>query len=280
VGATPKGRALGIALRKARKERNVTLRELGERIGRHSGEISRWENGERPLTPERVAQILAALGINGDRYQDIVSLAYDTKNPPWVATTLPEREQQLSALIDFEQTAKQITAVSPLLVPGLLQTSDYIRSIMVSGKVPPNELPTRVAVRIGRRDAITRTDPVRFVALIGEAVLHQIVGDRAVMIEQLRHLLDMSQLSNVDVRIIPFNTGWHPALEGSFTIIESKHSTPIVQLANRRSTLFVHEDDDIEAYKQAVDQLHSVALSPEESSRLVAGIVDRWEKSP
>ncbi|MBB5154742.1 helix-turn-helix domain-containing protein [Saccharopolyspora phatthalungensis] len=279
MATTPKGRALGIALRKVRKECGITLRELASMIGRHSGEISRWENAERPLTPERVAQILTALGVNGERFQEIVALAYDSKNPPWVATTLPEREQQLSALIEFEQTATLITAVAPLLVPGLLQDRGYIQAIMSAGGVPPSEIPTRIAIRVGRRDAITRAQPVRFVGLIGEAVLHQVVGSRKVMAQQLRHLGEMNGRPNVSLRVIPYKSGWHPALEGAFTLIDSDNATPIVQLENRRSTLLLHEEDDVSAYQEAIEQLQSAALNEHDSIKLISGVFERLEKN-
>ncbi|GAA3357169.1 helix-turn-helix transcriptional regulator [Saccharopolyspora gregorii] len=278
MATTPKARALGIAVRKIRQERGLTLRELGERIGRHSGEISRWENGERPLTPERVAQILGALDVNGTRFQEIVSLAYETKNPPWVATALPEREQQLSALIDFEQAATRITEVSPLLVPGLLQEAGYIRSIMGAGGVPSSEVSARVALRLGRREVLTRTDPVTMRAFLGEAVLHQIVGDAGTMAAQLRHLVDSARRPNVELRVVPFRSGWQPALEGAFTLLESEVSTPIVQLENRRSTLFLHEDDDIRAYRQAVDHLDDIALGAAETSRAMTRRIQSLER--
>ncbi|WP_338597414.1 helix-turn-helix transcriptional regulator [Saccharopolyspora sp. SCSIO 74807] len=278
LAATPKARALGLAVRKERNDRSTSLRDLAGRIGRHSGEISRWENGERPLTPERTAQILSALGVSGDRFDEIMSLAYEAKNPPWVATTLPERERQLSALIDFEQLASRIIAVSPLLVPGLLQVPSYVRAIMTSGvSVPLNEVSARVALRLGRQEVVTRTDPVNLVVYLGEAVLHQTVGDSTVMGEQLRHLVSMQQRPNVALRLIPYRSGWNPALDGAFTLIESGSAAPIVQMENRRSTLLVHEDADIEVYRQAADQLDKLSFAPEKSTRTIAEMAQRWE---
>lgn len=279
MSRSPKSRALGIALRNARKQRGLSQTQLGALIGRQSGEISRWETGERPLTPDRVGQILNALGINGERYESIVALAYDTKTTSWVGTTLPERQQQMAALIDFEDNATRITHVSPLLVPGLLQASSYVRSIMQAAGVPANEIATRVAVRVGRRDVLTRSQPAHLLALISEGVLHQVIGGRQTMIEQFDLLVELQKLPNVDVRIIPCDRDWHPGLEGAFTIIESDTSTPIVQLENRRSTLFLHEDDDVSAYQRAVDQLTQLALSPRESARLIMKARHRMERS-
>ncbi|MFR9728863.1 helix-turn-helix domain-containing protein [Saccharopolyspora sp. MS10] len=279
MAATPKARALGLAVRKIRQERGLTLRELGERIGRHAGEISRWENGERPFTPERVAQILGALDVNGTRFQEIVSLSYETKNPPWVATALPERDQQLAALIDFEASATRITEVAPLLVPGLLQETGYVRAIMGAGGVPASEVAARVALRLGRREVLTRPDPVSLRAYLGEAVLHQVIGDAPITAAQLRHLCDVATRPNVEIRVVPFRSGWQPALEGAFTLLESEVSTPIVQLENRRSTLFLHEHDDIRAYQRAVDDLRTAALGAAESRELITRRIRSLERT-
>src|SRR5438309_3396611 len=106
VARTPKGRALGSALRKAREDCGWKMREFAIKIGRDPGVLSRWETGDRTPKPEQVAQILTALGINGERYEQIVALAYDTDAPLWFATSLPEQQKQLAAVIDYEQKAR------------------------------------------------------------------------------------------------------------------------------------------------------------------------------
>lgn len=273
---TPKARALGSALREAREERGLGLRQLASDLGKDAGQLSRWENGERAPRPTDVAQILTHLGINGERYEEIIAICSGTHDPRWLAVTLPEQRQQLGALLEFERTATTITEVSPLLIPGLLQTSDYARAIMTAGGVPVTEAETRVAVRVGRRDVILRRDPARLVALVGEAALRQVIGTRKVMIEQLEYLGEMAKLSNVDLRVVPFSSGWHPALEGLFLLIESEQ-TPVVQLESRRSGLFLHEPEDVRTYRDAADTVLRAALSPEESSEFIAAIAKDME---
>jgi transcriptional regulator with XRE-family HTH domain len=279
VARTPKGRALGSALRKAREDCGWKMREFAFKLGRDPGVLSRWETGERTPKPEQVAQILTTLGINGERYEEIVALAYGTDETLWVATSLPEQRQQLAAFIDYEQKARTITEVSPLLVPGLLQTDDYIRAIMSGGGVSPGEVVTRFAIRVSRRAVLTRKEPVQFFALVGEGALYQAIGGREVMVEQLGHLLDMCQRPNIDLRVVPYGGGWSPALEGAFTLIEPESAIPAVQIENRRSGLFLHDEDDVNVYRQAVEMTLQVALSPSESTGLINRAMNRWETS-
>ncbi len=270
---TPKARRLGAALREARLERGLGVRQLAQELGRDHSLISRYESGERVPKLEDIATILAIIGVNGERRDEILDLARGTNQPRWLAVTLPEQRQMLAALLELERTATSIIEVTPLLIPGLLQTTRYIRAIMTAGGVPADEIETRVAVRIGRRETITQDTPAKLTALVGETALRQEIGGPDVMIEQLRHLLAMAKRSNVDLRIIPFTAGWYPALEGPFTVIDSTDSAPVVHLENRRSGLFLHEPEDLDLYREAAKSVLEVALSPEESTEFIADFI-------
>lgn len=276
---TPKARALGKALRKVREDRGYGLREFAKVLERDPGVLSRWETGDRIPSPDQVAQYLTRLEVIGEQYEEIMELTRATDEPRWLAISLPEQRQQFDALLDFEQHATMITALAPLLIPGLLQTSEYIRSIMSAGEVPSHEVPRRTAMRIGRKDVLTRPEPVRLAAFVGEGALRQLIGTRAVMAEQLRHLRDAMKWPNVDLRVVPFGSGWHPALEGPCLVIDSDESEPVVHLNLRDSVLFLHEEDDVNRYRQAVEKVQRVALDPRDSAEVIAGHLQRWEKA-
>jgi transcriptional regulator with XRE-family HTH domain len=274
---TPRARALGRALRDAREETGRTLRGFAEEIGRDPGLLSRWENGERTPTSEQVAQVLTKLNVTGDRFEEIIALARMAHSPRWLAVTLPEQSQQFAALLDLEQTATHIIHVAPLLMPGLLQTNDYIHAIMTGGSVPTVEVATRIAARIGRKEVLSRPKPLRLIALIGESALRQLVGSAEIMASQLRYLRDKASWSNVEVRIVPFDSGWHPGLEGPFVLLQSRQWSPVVQLESRRSLLLVHEEADVDPYQEAARLVSNVALGPEESAGLISDYAERWE---
>ncbi|MCP2260606.1 helix-turn-helix protein [Streptoalloteichus tenebrarius] len=252
----------------------MTQRYLAERIGVSHGTLARWETGHRTPDPTHVAQILTALEINGARYDELLSMARGASDRRWLAVTLPELRAQLFALLDAEVSAVSIREVSPLLIPGLLQISSYTRAIMLDAEVPSDEVSTRVALRMGRRDILTRgVNPARYLAIIGEAALRQVLGTPAVMVEQLRFVLEMAQRPNIEIRVVPFRSGWHPALEGPFFLIEPDEHQSIVHLETRRSGIFLHEEEDVEAYRQAIDHMLRVALSREETSTLIADVI-------
>jgi transcriptional regulator with XRE-family HTH domain len=277
VSTTPKARALGAELRQARERAGVGLRELARRLEISHSVLSRIETGERAPRPENVASILTALGVHGPAQESILELSRDTGGSHWLSVGMPEQEMQLAALLDFERTASHIVDVSPLLVPGLLQTSEYVRAIMTAAGRPAHEVEVRAAVRMGRREALRGEKPVRFTAYIGEQVLHQQIADPPAMCDQLKFIVDMAEQPHVTVHVVPSVTGWHPGLEGAFSLLEFTAAPPIVHLETRRSGLFLGEGDDVEAYRTAIDKVREVAMSPGDSLGLIADVIERME---
>jgi hypothetical protein len=105
-------------------------------------------------------------------------------------------------------------------------------------------------------------------------VLNNDIGGREVTIAQARHLLEMAAKPNIEIRIIPDHSGWHPALEGPFVVIEIDPvvRASIVFMETRRSMLMLHEDSDVDAYKRAVDKITPVVLSPATSIKFLADV--------
>src|SRR5213595_3057924 len=99
--ATTKGRMLGGALKDAREERGVSLRSVAGELGIDPGLLSRIENGKRVPKESEVARILTHLGVNGERYDEIVAMLSGVSATEWHASTLPEQRQQLAALLEF-----------------------------------------------------------------------------------------------------------------------------------------------------------------------------------
>jgi transcriptional regulator with XRE-family HTH domain len=274
---SPKARALGGMLRDIRKARGMSLADVSQAIDRDRGLISRWENGERVPKATDVARLLAIMEVTGPRYEEILDMAIGRHDPQWLAVSLPDLRQQLAALLEFEDTATRITTVSPLIIPGLLQSAGYVRAIMTSGDVPANEIETRIATRINRRKILLHKDPAHLLAFVGEAAIRELIGGRTVMLEQLRHLQHMAELPNVELLVIPLEVGWHPGLEGPYILIESEEVETVVHVEIRRTGLFLHAAEDVQNYRDAVDTIRRAALGAPESAMFIAAMLDRME---
>lgn len=269
---SPRARQLGAALKAAREDRGVGVRELAGRMKLKSHSvISLWESGKRVPSPEDVASYATAIELAEDERQALVEMARHAKEPHLLAAGIPGVPEVLGTLMEIERTARLIIDVSPVkVIPGMLQTGDYARAVM--GNAPGAD--TRVAMRLARADILTRRNPVELVALIGEEALQQPIADPDVMVEQLRHLRVMAKKSAVTVQVIPARTAWHPGMTGPFELVEFEQATPIVHLEHYRASAFVFDDDDVAAYQKLAQFLRKeVAMSPEESVELIAKVI-------
>jgi transcriptional regulator with XRE-family HTH domain len=270
---TPRSRALGAELRRLRENRsNVSLREFAKAIGVSPTALSRWETGRTPPTSEQVGVFLGALGVVGDEQDRLLEDARAALDPTWVE---PGVDRQLSALRDFEKTARTITDVSPLLIPGLLQTEDYARAVMVN--LPPGQIQRAVDARMGRQRILTRLKPVRLVALIGEPALTRPIGGDEVLSEQLRHLVKMAELDNVEIRALSTGAEYDPSLAGPFVLYEFEVAAPIVHFEHHRSSMFLPDKRDVEDMQTAAGRIEEAAMSSDTTKELIADIINRME---
>ncbi|MEU5852959.1 helix-turn-helix domain-containing protein [Saccharopolyspora shandongensis] len=273
---TPKARILGAELRECRKQTGLTVRDLANRVGTSHVTISRYETGTRTPQPEDVARILGTLGVTGTRYDEIVEFARTAGNKNTFARSSSSTHKHLVELAEFERTASNIVDVAPNLLPGLLQTADYARQIMHG--LPAEEREIRVGLRMSRRDVLFAKAAPKLEVLVSEHALRQPLGGAETMSEQLRHVLRTAAIDNVIVRVIPDGlTRYTPAQDGAFVLYEFAKAPPIVHLEHFRAPAFLFDAKDVAAYRDAVAELRSLALSSSDSADLIATIAEEME---
>src|SRR5690606_7936889 len=110
------------------------------------------------------------------------------------------------------------------LIPGLLQTREYARALLMLGfgHTPLQEIDDRVNVRLSRQNILTKDDPPTLWTVIDEAALHRPFGGREVMRQQLQRLIEASEMPNVLVQIVRFSSGAHSGAGAPFTWLDRK----------------------------------------------------------
>ncbi|AOS64454.1 helix-turn-helix domain-containing protein [Actinoalloteichus hymeniacidonis] len=279
VNRSPRARALADSLRAARTENKLTVREIARRLRVNHSVISRAESGARVPKENEVATILGAIGAAPDVRDRIIEMARDVDREAWSALHHQGTSPHLSTLIKYERDAVAITDVNPLLVPGLCQTLGYARAIMSADpeRVSPTEVDGLVMYRMARQRMLAESD-TQFTAIIDEPVLVRQIGGRAVMAEQCNHLVEMSHRSDVDIRVIPVSAGYHPALSGGWFLMEFAEATPVLHLEHVDSGTFLHRRSDTRSFLKARDSLLAVAMSTEESARLITRYADHHRR--
>lgn len=276
-GLTTRARALTAAIRRLVDESGMSGREISLRLGFSHGTVSHWATGRRLPSPEDMASLLTVLDITGAEKQRLVDMARHAAEPNWLVVGMPGIPQQLAGAIESERQASAVVEWSRDVVPGLLQTADYARALAVANRLPQHEVDARVSLRVGRSEVLTRPNPLSMLALVAEDAVREVVGSPVAMADQLRHLVAMGRRDNITIQIVPPRVGWHPGWAGPFVLYEFPDAPPMVHFEHYSSGAFVIDEDDVEAYRQAVDVIRGLARSPADSADLVMTIAQELE---
>lgn len=275
VNRDAEAQELGAGLRALRDRAQMTVRALGEIIGTGPASISYWERGRRLPSEEHIGKFCDATDASDDERERLLGLRRRASGPGQLSPGEASIGDQLVQLVEHEQRAKTITDVAPLLLPGLLQTRDYARATLDQGR----DIETRVALRIGRRDVLTRDrDPAHLIAYIdSEALTRPVVPPRAT-VEQLRHLLEMGRRPNIDIHIVPSTTpGYTPMLGGASILMEFETATPIVHTESHAASAFLWDPEQVQRTRAAIEKIRLKAMTPARSAEVIAELANGME---
>ncbi|RCV57765.1 helix-turn-helix domain-containing protein [Marinitenerispora sediminis] len=268
-------RGLGGELRALREAKKLSMRNVADQLGWQSSKISRIENGQQGVKSQDVASLLVIYGVTGQNRERLLARAEKTgQSGLWESTGL-SRESR--TMIQLEAEARSILTWQALLIPGLLQTSDYARALMKACGLPPHDLEVRVAARMGRQAVLSRDEAPKLEAIVDEGALRRIWGNTRIMVRQLRHLLDAMERPNVTLRVVPCFVGGYSGLDGSFSLVDFAGQKPVVHIEHKITGLFLEADHEISFFRKEADRLRDVALSAENSMNLVNSIAKELE---
>lgn len=265
----------------------ATIRQLVQRDGRGPNALAkaagvsiatwkRWVAGTiKEWGSPQVYALMAALGYGhkDPATLDLLQLATDarrhnvTSRPEWV------RSRAFDLLMAVEGVSERIRTYELTVIPGLLQTEAYARAHLALAGIA-GDLEERVQLRMTRQ-AILRSDrtpaPVRYSAILDEALLHRPPADPAVMRGQLAHLLDLTEQRHISLRVIPFAAGPYPTDgNGPFLLLESARvGGDIVHLETSRHSTYLETSEATAPYLGAWERLAARAEDEEESAKRI-----------
>lgn len=223
IGSTVPRRQLGRALREARMQGRFTVRAAAKALEWSEAKMWRIETGQVSMRTLDVEAMCRVYGVAPDLTEALKGLASETKARGWwhdYGDAIPE---WFDIFVALEGACREMRAYESVLVPGLCQTGEYARVVLAAdyAELSPDELERRVLVRMHRQSLVTRgTDPVVLDIVLNETVLRRPIGGPRVMAAQCRHLIELVELSNVTVRVVPDAVGMHRGINsGPFTIM-------------------------------------------------------------
>jgi transcriptional regulator with XRE-family HTH domain len=288
-GPTVSAALLSKTLRELRHARGEKQETVGKVLEWSRSKFMRIESVSVPIAKTDLEGLLRHYDVTDEKViTGLIELARGAKAPAWWDKH-SIADKAFQAYIGFEAGATSIRMSQGLLVPGILQTAAYAR-IVTTAYVSTKDVQAVVDLRMDRQENILERSPQQ-IHILDEAVIRRRAGDA--MPGQLRHLIELSERPEVDIRIIPFRAGPHFGMRGPFALLgfDVELDDVLYLESARRGDLLVPpadvaktvsgsteaepstKEDEIAEYQEGFESLLRVAESPVGSKKLIEHMV-------
>jgi transcriptional regulator with XRE-family HTH domain len=180
-------------------------------------------------------------------------------------------------VIDYEGRATQMHEWEQRVVPGLLQTEDYARSVISAGQPRLSEAETerRVTGRLSRQEILAReSGRPMYWSVIHEGVLRHCVGGGQTMQGQLDKLIQASATPDVILQVLPYSAKDHPGTDGPIQVFDFADAPSAGYTECNGGGMIVETPADVTTLMTRINLIRAVALAPRESRELLRKIRD------
>jgi hypothetical protein len=246
--------------------------EAGDKLWMDHGKLSRIETGQLPEVA-LLREMLDLYGVIVNDWNPMINLWLRAKEKGWWRefgisnAGYPALEHDACLVRDFES----------ILIPGLLQAEAYMRLVLQrSNRASHSKQWVDNQAEVRRRRALRLYDtdnPLRLHAIIDEQCLHRNFG-RKVMIEQLRLIIERSELPNVTVQVVP-DRGPYLGMLGAFTVLDypDPAETGVAFIPHATGAEHLHEVKEVQSCRLDFEHVAKMALSPEESRAFIEEVI-------
>ncbi|WP_107475264.1 helix-turn-helix domain-containing protein [Streptomyces sp. F-1] len=261
---------LGRQLKLLRERAGLSQPEFGALVGYGPDQISAMERGVRTPRPEFLIKADPILGAN----RMLIAVIPDVEEAMTRARTRhPEWYRDYAGL---EALAVSLHDYSTMGVLGLLQTEEYARAVFTQRHPPLDEetIAKRVADRLSRQQIFERWPLPEFSFVMEQAVLERPIGGDEVHQGQLRHLLHIGRMRNVQLQVMPTAREVHPSLGGSFTLLIPKGKEQVAYMEVQGHPKLITDREEVRVLAARYGIIRAQALNPYESLELIEKMLE------
>ncbi|GAA4126936.1 helix-turn-helix transcriptional regulator [Actinomadura keratinilytica] len=280
---TIRGRRLARELRQAREGLGLTGELAAQRLGWNQAKISRIETAKMRATVGEVMELCEAYKIAGSRREELITLAREAKKQGWWHSYLSVLKSGFGDYLEFESEADQYRSHDVHLIPGLFQTEAYARAVFRTSTAltTPEEIDRAVEARLARQKRLTSSErPLRVSQIIEEGALRRVIGTYRTMREQLRHLIELAQLPNVEVQIASYRSTNHVAFDGPFTLLHFADYPDVLYVEHFMGCQYYEKPEETAHGSVVLERLRRSALNPSDSIALIRQVIEEMPDEP
>lgn len=262
---------LGAALRALRQASGKEAKAVARSAVMSTSKLSKIETGKTAPSVADVESILTAIGVSDEvkaEYLEVVR-ASTTETTAWrlVRRMGVHKAQQQTRALETQMTLLRL--FQPALIPGLLQTPEYIRAILSRHDLTEDVLTRTTTARLERQQVLyDSTKELHFV--ITENVLRWRIVSPLRMAEQIGRLISLSRLPNIDMRVVPFAVEQRDIANHAFVIRDDR----TVTVETVHAELVVTDPRDVSQYVKKFEGFASVALSGDDMRSMLGSVQD------
>jgi transcriptional regulator with XRE-family HTH domain len=268
---------LGAQLRRLREAAGVSRDDAGYHIRASGSKISRLELGRVSFKERDVSDLLDLYGVAGEHKSQLVQLTREANATPWWQKYREVVPDWFQVYVGLEEAAALIRVYEVQFVPGLLQTEEYARAVVMQGSpgLSPDEVDNRVNVRLGRQRLFAKENAPRVWAIVDEAALRRPMGGRDVLAGQVKRLIEAVGEPNITLQVMPFKYGGHGAEGGAFTIMRFPEADlpDMVYMEYLTGAHYIDKPEEVEVYAAVMERLSVAGTSPEKTRDILADIL-------
>lgn len=288
TGSTVPRRQLGRYLRDLREGAQITVAAAAKALDWSTPRIWRYESGQVPMSQTDVEAMCRLYDAPAETTDLLKALARETKSKGWWHAYERALPEWFRLYVGLESAAERIRKYADNVVPGLLQTVEYMNEI-IAVDVPelgPEDRQTTAVVRSQRQALLSRALPPapRLDVILSEAVIRRPLRDRTAMARQLDHLIMAGKRHNVTVRVVPLAAGLHHwAAAGSFTVLEFPREgirapePTTVYSDGPAGAYYLDKPGEISTYEAIWKSVDGLALGEEQSREVIAAVAREYD---
>ncbi|MFI7100096.1 helix-turn-helix domain-containing protein [Streptomyces sp. NPDC050161] len=262
---------LGAALRALRKASEKEAKAVARGAVMSPSKLSKIENGRLIPSPQDVARILTAIGVSDEVKGEYIEASREatTEAVAWRLLKRSGIHKSQQATRALEAQMSTLRLFQPALVPGLLQTPEYVRCILSRHGLSKDSLLRTISGRLERQEVLyDSSKELRFI--ITEPVLRWRMVSPQMMAAQLDRMISISRLAHVDIRIVPLGVQQCDVPSHSFVIRDDR----MVAVETMHAKMTVTDPRDVEIYIRKFEGFGRVAVSGDAMRVMVEEIRD------
>lgn len=270
-------RDLGKRVAIIRTEAGLSGYSLSRQMRAGAPSLSRFERGLHAMSRDRLVQYLTLCGKSVDEIEPLLTLFNTPESGYHVSGFEDQLPDELAALVIHESTATTISQFENGVLPGLLQSADYIRALCIDAStLDADTIEKIVRIRMTRQQIHKRENPPFSAFFINERDLRLIAGNPSIMHDQMMNLFFACDWQNCSIRVVPTESYFRVGTRSSFRLMTFDDHGPVATESTATAMVFMEKLADIAVYRKHLDRLDQVALSTGQSKSLIAHLADEY----